>query len=139
MRRTGSRYGFEAGFSIIEVMFASLIFAIGIIAVSGVFLINIKQNAVAEDLTQASVLAQDRLEDLTDITYDTMAAGGDAGSIATSVTGYFDNPSPIYLRRWEIDVDAPVTGMTTIRVRVISARQLIGEPKECTVVLARTR
>jgi Tfp pilus assembly protein PilV len=134
-----SRNGAEAGFSIIEVTFAAVIFAIGIIAVSGIFLVNIKQNAVAVDLTQASVLAQDMLEDLTDVNYDTMAAAGDVGSITTDVTGFFDDPSPIYHRRWEVDVDAPVAGLTTIRIQVVSARQLIGLPKECTVVLARTR
>jgi type II secretory pathway pseudopilin PulG len=131
--------GTAAGFSIIEAMFAMVIFAIGIVAVSGVFLINIKQNAVAQDVTQVSTLAQDMLEDLTDINYDAMAAGGDAGSITADETGYFDTPEPGYLRRWEIDVDALVAGMTTIRVRVISARQLIGDPAECTVVLTRTR
>ena len=36
----------QDGFSIIEAMFATAIFAIGIIAVVGVFLVNIKQNAV---------------------------------------------------------------------------------------------
>ena len=88
----------ESGFSIIESMFASVIFAIGIIAVAGVFLTNIKQNATAEDMTQASVLAQDMLEDLIDINYDTMAAAGDAGSITSDVTGYFDDPDPGYHR-----------------------------------------
>jgi type IV pilus assembly protein PilV len=139
MRLTGAQRRGEHGFSIIESMIASVIFAIGIIAVVGIFLTNIKQNGSAEDMTQSSVLAQDMLEDLIDIHYDIMAAAGDAGSIDSDVTGYFDDPVPGYHRRWSVDVDAPVAGITTIRVRVIPGRELIGEAKECTVALARTR
>ena len=63
------------GLSIIEVIFALSIFAIGIMAVSTLSLSSINSNASARRLTDATALAEDRLERLAAMSYDDIADG----------------------------------------------------------------
>lgn len=63
------------GLSIIEVVFALSIFAIGILAVSTLSLSSINSNATSRRVTEATALAEDRLERLTAIPYDDIQDG----------------------------------------------------------------
>ena len=58
------------GLSIIEVIFALSIFAIGILAVSTLAISAISSNASARRITDATALAEDRLERLAAMPYD---------------------------------------------------------------------
>jgi type IV pilus assembly protein PilV len=66
----------EKGFSLIEVLIGLIILAIGILAVAGMQITSIVGTSFSNNLTQASVIAQDRLESLkglplTDVRLDT--------------------------------------------------------------------
>ena len=63
------------GLSIIEVIFALSIFAIGILAVSTLSISSINSNASARRLTDATALAEDRLERLAAMPYDEIQDG----------------------------------------------------------------
>ena len=63
------------GLSIIEVVFALSIFAIGILAVSTLSLSSINSNATSRRVTEATALAEDRLERLAAIPYDDIQDG----------------------------------------------------------------
>ena len=63
------------GLSIIEVIFALSIFAIGILAVSTLALSAISSNASARRITDATALAEDRLERLAAMPYDEIQDG----------------------------------------------------------------
>ena len=52
----------EKGFTLIEVLIGLIILAIGILAVAGMQITSIRGTAFSNSLTQASVIAQDRLE-----------------------------------------------------------------------------
>lgn len=78
--QTQKRKGFctmidNRGYTIIEVMFALSIFAIGILAVSGLSISAVSSNASARRITDASVLAEDRLERLAALPYDNIQDG----------------------------------------------------------------
>ena len=60
----------DRGFSIIEVVFAISIFAIGILAVTTLSISAVNSNASARRLTDATTLAEDRLERLAALPYD---------------------------------------------------------------------
>jgi type IV pilus assembly protein PilV len=63
------------GLTIIEVVFAISIFTIGILAVSGLALTSVNSNAASRRLTEATTLAEDRLERLMALPYDTIDYG----------------------------------------------------------------
>lgn len=63
------------GYTIIEVMFALSIFAIGILAVSGLSISAVGSNASARLITDATVLAEDRLERLAVLPFDNIQNG----------------------------------------------------------------
>jgi len=129
----------QKGFTLAEILIAIAILAVAIIAIVQLFTVSGRQNAVAADLTILTTLAQGKMEELKNMKYKSLIANGDAGSVTTPETGYFDDPDTFYQRLWEIDVDAPVSNMTTITVKVISSRRLIGNLKECELVITRSR
>lgn len=129
----------QKGFTLVETLIALGILAIAIIALVQLFTVSAKQNAVAADLTILTTLAQDKMEELKNLKYTSLIANGDAGSVTTPVTGYFDDPDTFYQRLWKIDVDAPASNMTTITVKVNSSRRLMGNLKECELVITRSR
>ena len=63
------------GFSIIETLIALSIFSIGILAVATLVLSAIGENASARRITEATALAEGRLEQLMALPYDTIAGG----------------------------------------------------------------
>jgi prepilin-type N-terminal cleavage/methylation domain-containing protein len=63
------------GFSIIEVIFALSIFAIGILAVSSLAISSVNSNASARRVTDATALAEDRLERLAAMAYEDIQDG----------------------------------------------------------------
>jgi Tfp pilus assembly protein PilV len=63
------------GFSIMETLIALSIFSIGILAVATLVLSAIGENASARRITEATALAEDRLEQLMALPYDTIAGG----------------------------------------------------------------
>jgi type IV pilus assembly protein PilV len=60
----------DRGFSIIEVVFAISIFAIGILAVTTLSISAVNSNASSRRITDATALAEDRLERLAALPYE---------------------------------------------------------------------
>ncbi len=54
----------EKGFTLIEVLIGLIILAIGILAIAGMQITSIRGTSFSSNLTQASVIAQERLESL---------------------------------------------------------------------------
>lgn len=53
-----------SGFSLVEVMIALFVFAVGMLAVTAMCLISIQGNSLANRMTQANFLAQSKMEEL---------------------------------------------------------------------------
>ena len=82
-----SRNTNQGGFTLIEVLVAVSILAFGILAVGSMQVSSIRQNAHANQVTDASVLARDRMERLMGLPYAN--AGLNAGTYHDS------NPLPV--------------------------------------------
>ena len=52
------------GFSLIEVLIALVMLAVGLLAIGGMQIVSIKGNSFSQKMTQATVLTQDKLEEL---------------------------------------------------------------------------
>ena len=79
MKREGSKMKShkDGGFTILEVLIALAILAIGILAVATMQATAIKGNSQAIGITEGITLAQDKVEELMKFPYDTSAVAGD--------------------------------------------------------------
>lgn len=100
----------KRGFTLIEVLVGLVILAIGLLAIAGMQLTSVKGNSFSNNLTQASVLAQDRLEILRNLPW-----GHDDLSGGTHLEGTI--PGTIFTREYVITV-IPGTTMLDITVTV---------------------
>jgi prepilin-type N-terminal cleavage/methylation domain-containing protein len=119
----------EKGFTIIEVLIALAVFAIGILAVTAMQIKAIQSNSSASGLTEATTLAQDKVENLTALDYDDASlddtdgddggpgVGGGLDDKTTATADYWQN-SGIYTIFWNVAVDFPIDNTKTIRVIV---------------------
>ncbi len=57
-----SKFSEEKGFTLTEVLIGLIILAIGVLAIAGMQITSIRGTSFSNNLTQASVIAQDRLE-----------------------------------------------------------------------------
>lgn len=78
----------KKGFSLIEVLIGLVILSIGLLAIGGMQIISIKGGFFSNNVTQATVLAQNKLEELKRLDYsDAHLSGGehDEGVISNSI------------------------------------------------------
>ncbi len=117
----------ENGFTIIEVMIAIVVFAIGILAVAVMQLGAVKGNSGASRLTEATVTAQNQMEQLMSLDYtDPKLSDVDNDKVAglndvTNPDGTLqvtNSASGIYNVFWNVAVDSPVKDSKQIRVIV---------------------
>jgi type IV pilus modification protein PilV len=127
----------EKGFSLIEILIAITVFAIGILAVGKMQITAIKGNSFANDLTTATTLAQDRMEKLICLSYiddDLLDTNGnddtglDADANATADHKYVDGRYNIF---WNIATDYPISN--TKEIRVIIRWTDKGAPKKVSI------
>jgi len=93
----------KKGFTLIEVLIGLIILAIGILAIAGMQITSIRGTSFSNNLSQASVIAQDRLEflkglPLTDARFDVVDHPNDINvKIFTGSYQAVKNPSPTYV------------------------------------------
>lgn len=121
----------EKGFSLLEVLIALVILAVGLLALGNMQVMGIGGNASGQKITTATTLAQDALEGMTNVPYNTvdLRAGvdGTAGNFDTDYPEFNNGVVAAsktfmginYVRTYMVDRDYPVAGETmTIQVAV---------------------
>ena len=96
------------GFTLIEVLVGLVILAIGLLAIAGMQITSVRGNFFSSNLTQASILAQDRLETLRNLPSLTVGSYND---------GLMGTP-PIFTRSYNVSVVPGTTIMLSIVVTV---------------------
>jgi type IV pilus assembly protein PilV len=98
----------KKGFTLIEVLVGLVILAIGLLAIAGMQITSVKGNFFSSNLTQASVLAQDRLELLRSLAWGHADLTGGTHNEGTI-------PNTIFTREYTVAV-IPGTTMLDITV-----------------------
>ncbi|RJP58606.1 MAG: prepilin-type N-terminal cleavage/methylation domain-containing protein [Deltaproteobacteria bacterium] len=130
----------EKGFTLLEILIAMTILSVGLLALAEMTVYVIRSNAVGNKVTDATVLAQDKLEELRTLGYsDTqLSNGGDNNDVSTDI--HSGTPSfPLFTgpdhtdtcnsscsvtisqtpqRVWNVADDTPASGMKTVTVIV---------------------
>jgi type IV pilus assembly protein PilV len=132
-RKVQSRFKNEKGFSLIELMIAMSVMALGMLAAASMQYSAVRNNTTGNTATQATMLAKAQLEMLKNQNID---------SAILAVGDYFDpspidsygNPGGIYNRSWRIDQ----LGTSARRVRVTVQWTKFGDSRQI-VVRTNTR
>lgn len=102
------------GLSLIEVLVAITIFSIGLLATAALIVGIIRGNKFSKELTTATTLAQDQMEDIRRLGYSgTPSSDNTNTEDYNSITNYFS-----YKRVTFTDVDNPDAGMKMVTVTV---------------------
>ena len=99
----------NGGFTLIEVMIAILILAVGMLAMAMLQVTAIRGGSFANQMTQASIYGQDKIEELKNTAYASVANGNDTVTSGNGVT---------YTRNWTVTTDSPYTGSKTVNLTV---------------------
>lgn len=101
-------YLIHRGFTLVETLVAVVIFTVGLLGIAGLTLVIIRGNTFSNMVTTATVLAQDKLEDLRHTDYSALSSGSE-----TTTQNHI-----AYTRRWDITANTPAASMTTINVTI---------------------
>ena len=116
----------QNGFTLIEVLIALFVFAVGILGLALMQLSAINGNSVANRVTEASVLASDQIERIMTWNYDDGRLEEDNDNTYTLSNGddvIFDGhevgAGGNYDLFWNVQENTPATGSKTVEVTVI--------------------
>lgn len=103
------------GYTLIEVLLASTVLSIVLVALSALPVTNIRNNGYASRVTAATSLARDKLEELRTVPYAALASSQDG--FAMSDTKGIGGSGAIYRREWTV-APGPTATMKNLTVTV---------------------
>jgi type IV pilus assembly protein PilV len=101
----------DQGFTLLEVLIAISIFAVGMLAIAAMQTSAIRVNSSAGQITELSALGMGKLEELMGVDY------GDA-QLQESGNPFQETTSDGYTITWNVTNDSPVENNTRIRITV---------------------
>jgi prepilin-type N-terminal cleavage/methylation domain-containing protein len=127
----------ESGFTLIEVVLALFLIAIGLLAAAPMFIYGSKVRAASGDIGILGSAAVMKLESFRRSSFTSLAAGG---NLSANVAGYFDASDPAVTLRWTISDDASPARKKTITLAAITTRVTsMGGRKSLTLQTLRAR
>ena len=99
----------QDGFTLIEVLIAIVILSAGLLGMASLTIGIIRGNKLSNDLTMATTLAQDKMEEIRSYAYANVVSETKAACAA---------PYAAFRREVAVVTDAPAPGMKTVTVKV---------------------
>ena len=109
-----TRRRYTKGFTLIEIMVAVTLLSIGLLGMAGLTVGVMRSNSLSSEVTTATTLAQDRMEEIKRMDYgDVTEANLPPEGYNGGIQGY-----PLYRRDTDIDPNTPDPGMKTVTITV---------------------
>jgi len=127
--------GLEAGFTLIEILIAFTIFAIGVLAVASMQIRSIQVNSLANNITASSTWAQDKMEELISQDWGDSDLADGAGHTDTAPDG-----TTIAWEVQDVDLDGDASTAELKRITIESDyKNGLGNTKKVTLMTAYPR
>ncbi len=126
----------ENGTSLLEVLVALLLIAMGALSVAPMFVSSARANASGADISSLASMATARMESLRATAFHDLIPGG---SLTSSLASYSDTTDPNAVVRWEIIDGGGPADTKTIRLIALVATQLPGPRKSVELSTLRSR
>ncbi len=125
----------ENGTSLLEVLVALLLIAMGALSVAPMFISSAKANASGADISSLTSIATARMESFRATAFHDLVAGG---SLTSNLAGYSDTVPGVVLRWVIVDGGGP-SDTKTIRLIATVVTQLAGRPKSVELTTLRAK
>jgi type IV pilus assembly protein PilV len=110
----------EKGLSLIEVLMTIVILSVGLLGVANMQVVAIKVNDNSNQLTQATTIAQDKVEELMALPFDDVALA-DATPPGEFTPHTEAEPPPGYAVAWQVDINADGTKTINVNTTWVSS------------------
>lgn len=129
----------EEGFTLIEVLVATLVMVIGLAGMAQLLGVSTIMHADAREVSTGTQLAQAKIDELMKMNMALAPAvqitPANPDSLGQNVAGYFDTPQAGVTRRWRVQA-GPAPNTRVLTVRVVNARaRAYGGRTELTTLL----
>ena len=103
----------RGGFSLLDVLIGMVILALALFSALALAGNNARLVSANQNVAAASLLAQNKMEELRNATYVSLASGADAGTLNAQ-----GGATGIFSRSWTVTNNSPMVGMKTLIVTV---------------------
>jgi prepilin-type N-terminal cleavage/methylation domain-containing protein len=128
----------EGGFTLVEVMVCSLILTIGMLAIAGLLAVTTQMHVAAREAARSTRLAQDKLDALMRLDFDTADEIAVGGSLDDDDPNHFDPDAPDGISvRWLVETHPDgIADLRVLTVHVQNRRaQTFGRDVELTTII----
>ena len=126
------------GASLIEVLIATLVLTIGLVAMAQLLGVSMLMHLNARETSTATELAQAKVDELMKMNLALAAAvqitPASPDSLTTNVADYFDSPQAAITRRWRVAA-GPTANTRVLTVRVINPRARQGGQVDVSTII----
>jgi Tfp pilus assembly protein PilV len=103
----------RSGFSLLDVLVGVVILALALFSALALASNNARLVSANQNVAAASLLAQNKMEELRNSTYSSLVSGNDSGTLnAQGAAG------GIFHRSWTVTANSPMVGMKTLLVTI---------------------
>jgi type IV pilus modification protein PilV len=128
----------QHGFTLIEVMIAVVILAVGLLALMAMQIVSIKANAFSSEMTYSTMLAQEQLETLKNLPFtDADLTETETSGVPHELSSVSDDKGGSYTVKW--DVEDTTADMKTITLTVEWKSRRLGKSSEQAAVTTTLR
>ena len=127
----------EGGFTLVEVMICTLILTTGMLGVASLLGVTTLMQSDAREAARSTRLAQEKIDELMKLDFDTDAEVAIGGSVAADTAGYFEQPLNGITVRWQVSAHASGNAdLRVLRVWVQNLRaQRYGRTSELSTII----